>query len=51
MSFLTLSNIKKSFGSVQVVHDFNMAIEKGIRLFPWTIGLRQDDRAAHDRRF
>lgn len=29
MSFLTLSNIKKSFGSVQVVHDFNMAIEKG----------------------
>ncbi|HCD85635.1 MAG TPA: spermidine/putrescine ABC transporter ATP-binding protein, partial [Agrobacterium sp.] len=29
MSFLTLSNIKKSFGSVQVVHDFDMAIEKG----------------------
>ncbi len=29
MSFLTLQNIKKSFGQVQVVHDFNMAIEKG----------------------
>ncbi|MBD9387493.1 MULTISPECIES: ABC transporter ATP-binding protein [unclassified Agrobacterium] len=29
MSFLTLQNIKKSFGPVQVVHDFNMAIEKG----------------------
>jgi len=29
MSFLTLSNLKKSFGPVQVVHDFNMSIEKG----------------------
>ncbi|MCM2399031.1 ABC transporter ATP-binding protein [Rhizobium sp. S95] len=29
MSFLTLTNIQKSFGPVQVVHDFNMAIEKG----------------------
>lgn len=29
MSFLTLSHIKKAFGPVQVVHDFNMAIEKG----------------------
>jgi putative spermidine/putrescine transport system ATP-binding protein len=29
MSFLTLSHIKKSFGPVQVVHDFNMSIEKG----------------------
>ncbi len=29
MSFLTLTHIKKSFGQVQVVHDFNMAIEKG----------------------
>ena len=29
MSFLTLQNIRKSFGSVQVVHDFNMAIEQG----------------------
>ena len=29
MSFLTLTHIKKSFGPVQVVHDFNMAIEKG----------------------
>ncbi|WP_320200558.1 ABC transporter ATP-binding protein [Agrobacterium sp. rho-13.3] len=29
MSFLTLHNIKKSFGQVQVVHDFNMAIEQG----------------------
>ncbi|WP_027488004.1 ABC transporter ATP-binding protein [Allorhizobium undicola] len=29
MSFLTLTHIQKSFGSVQVVHDFNMSIEKG----------------------
>ncbi|MBX9456043.1 MAG: ABC transporter ATP-binding protein [Rhizobium sp.] len=29
MSFLTLSHIKKSFGPVQVVHDFSMSIEKG----------------------
>ena len=29
MSFLALANIKKSFGQTQVVHDFNMAIEKG----------------------
>ena len=29
MSFLTLQNIRKSFGQVQVVHDFNMAIEQG----------------------
>jgi putative spermidine/putrescine transport system ATP-binding protein len=29
MSFLTLSHLKKSFGPVQVVHDFNMSIEKG----------------------
>ncbi|MDQ0454743.1 ABC transporter ATP-binding protein [Rhizobium paknamense] len=29
MSFLTLSHIQKSFGTVQVVHDFNMSIEKG----------------------
>ncbi|MBP1852387.1 ABC transporter ATP-binding protein [Rhizobium halophytocola] len=29
MSFLTLTNIQKSFGPVQVVHDFNMAIEQG----------------------
>ncbi len=29
MSFLELSAIKKSFGPVQVVHDFNMAIDKG----------------------
>ncbi|MCF3639324.1 ABC transporter ATP-binding protein [Rhizobium sp. TRM95111] len=29
MSFLTLSNIQKSFGPVQVVKDFNMTIEKG----------------------
>ncbi len=29
MSFLTLSHIKKAFGPVQVVHDFNMSIEKG----------------------
>ena len=29
MSFLTLHNIRKSFGQVQVVHDFNMAIEQG----------------------
>ncbi|KGE00846.1 MULTISPECIES: ABC transporter ATP-binding protein [Rhizobium/Agrobacterium group] len=29
MSFLVLENIKKSFGQVQVVKDFSMAIEKG----------------------
>ncbi|MBB4006201.1 ABC transporter ATP-binding protein [Allorhizobium taibaishanense] len=29
MSFLTLTHIKKSFGPIQVVHDFNMSIEKG----------------------
>jgi putative spermidine/putrescine transport system ATP-binding protein len=29
MSFLNLSNIQKAFGPVQVVKDFNMAIEKG----------------------
>ncbi len=29
MSFLVLQNIKKSFGQVQVVKDFNMSIEKG----------------------
>ncbi|OHV82409.1 ABC transporter ATP-binding protein [Ensifer sp. LCM 4579] len=29
MSFLSLTNIKKSFGPVQVVHDFDMGIEKG----------------------
>jgi putative spermidine/putrescine transport system ATP-binding protein len=29
MSFLTLTNIQKSFGPVQVVKDFNMDIEKG----------------------
>ena len=29
MSFLTLSNIQKSFGPTQVVKDFDMAIEKG----------------------
>ncbi|RYG96490.1 MAG: ABC transporter ATP-binding protein, partial [Alphaproteobacteria bacterium] len=29
MSFLTLTHIKKSFGPVQVVQDFNMSIEKG----------------------
>ncbi len=29
MSFLQLSSIQKSFGPVQVVHDFNMAIDKG----------------------
>ena len=29
MSFLTLTHIQKSFGPVQVVHDFNLSIEKG----------------------
>jgi len=29
MAFLELTHIKKSFGNVQVVHDFNMHIEKG----------------------
>lgn len=29
MSFLSLTSIKKSFGPVHVVHDFNMDIEKG----------------------
>lgn len=29
MSFLTLSHLQKSFGATKVVHDFNMAIEKG----------------------
>jgi len=29
MTFLTLTHLKKSFGATQVVHDFNMAIEKG----------------------
>ncbi|KQV38434.1 MULTISPECIES: ABC transporter ATP-binding protein [unclassified Rhizobium] len=29
MSFLTLTNIQKSFGPVQVVKDFNMTIDKG----------------------
>ncbi|MEZ2127074.1 MULTISPECIES: ABC transporter ATP-binding protein [unclassified Sinorhizobium] len=29
MSFLTLTNIQKSFGPVQVVKNFNMTIEKG----------------------
>ncbi|PST19273.1 spermidine/putrescine ABC transporter ATP-binding protein [Rhizobium sp. JAB6] len=29
MAFLELTHIKKSFGDVQVVHDFNMQIEKG----------------------
>lgn len=29
MSFVALTAIQKSFGSVQVVHDFNMSIEKG----------------------
>ncbi|TCP90417.1 putative spermidine/putrescine transport system ATP-binding protein [Rhizobium sp. PP-CC-2G-626] len=29
MSFLTLTHIRKSFGQTQVVHDFDMAIEKG----------------------
>ncbi|MCV3736766.1 ABC transporter ATP-binding protein [Rhizobium sp. TRM96647] len=29
MSFLSLSHIQKSFGTVQVVRDFNMEIEKG----------------------
>ena len=29
MSFLTLTHLQKSFGPVQVVHDFNMSIEKG----------------------
>ena len=29
MAFLTLTNIQKSFGSVKVVHDFNMSIDKG----------------------
>ncbi|MFT4002041.1 MAG: ABC transporter ATP-binding protein [Rhizobium sp.] len=29
MAFLELTHIKKSFGDVQVVHDFNLNIEKG----------------------
>ncbi|MBB6484909.1 ABC transporter ATP-binding protein [Rhizobium lusitanum] len=29
MAFLELTHIKKSFGDIQVVHDFNMQIEKG----------------------
>ncbi len=29
MAFLELSHIQKSFGSVKVVHDFNMSIEEG----------------------
>ncbi|MEK1867897.1 MAG: ABC transporter ATP-binding protein, partial [Ensifer adhaerens] len=29
MSFLSLTSIKKSFGPVHVVHDFDMDIEKG----------------------
>ena len=29
MSFLTLNSIQKSFGPTRVVHDFNLAIEKG----------------------
>jgi putative spermidine/putrescine transport system ATP-binding protein len=29
MAFLELANLKKSFGQTQVVHDFNMKIEKG----------------------
>ncbi|MDO1582531.1 ABC transporter ATP-binding protein [Rhizobium oryzicola] len=29
MSFLTLTHLQKSFGPTKVVHDFNMAIEKG----------------------
>ncbi|CDM58431.1 MULTISPECIES: ABC transporter ATP-binding protein [Rhizobium] len=29
MAFLELANLKKSFGNTQVVHDFNMQIEKG----------------------
>lgn len=29
MTFLKLTHLKKSFGATQVVHDFNMAIDKG----------------------
>ncbi|MRX51746.1 ATP-binding cassette domain-containing protein [Paracoccus sp. S-4012] len=29
MSFLTLENLKKSFGQTQVVHDFSLAVGKG----------------------
>lgn len=29
MTFLTLTNIQKSFGQVRVVHDFNMTINRG----------------------
>ena len=29
MAFLELTHIKKSFGDIHVVHDFNMQIEKG----------------------
>ena len=29
MSFLTLTKLQKSFGPTKVVHDFNMAIDKG----------------------
>ncbi|QLF70894.1 ABC transporter ATP-binding protein [Peteryoungia desertarenae] len=29
MTFLTLNHLQKSFGATQVVHDFNMSIDKG----------------------
>ena len=29
MAFLNLKHLKKSFGATTVVHDFNLAVEKG----------------------
>ena len=29
MAFLNIKNLKKSFGANTVVHDFNLAVEKG----------------------
>ena len=48
MSYLELSHVQKSFGIVKVVHDFNMSINEG-EFVPRPIGLRKDDRPAHDR--
>ncbi len=47
MAFLQLDQHQKSFGPVQVVHNFDMGIDKGeFVLLPRPLRLRQDDHTA-----
>ena len=49
--FLSIQHVRKTFGDNTVVQDFNLDVgTRRVRLLPRSLGLRQDDGAAHGRR-